>query len=122
MADKVDSGAIDIEPSAVRCVYAIVTKRGSILGESDTASVYKMINPTLVDGTAFRMLTTSQDYPTTIENPDDLGEIIGCVDEDDEALGDSLMMIQVLGVNSKSADGTPLDLSIVFRYLLWITV
>ena len=114
MSEQVDSGAIDVEPRMVRRVYGIVTKRGSLLSESDTASVYKLLNPTLPDGTAFRMLTTTRDYPTTIEDPDDLGEIIGCVDADDAGMGDALMMVQVLGVNSRSPDGDPLDVSIVF--------
>ncbi len=114
MSEKIDSGVIDIEPDRVHMVYAIVTNTDTVLETTDLAPVYMNVNPTYSVQAPFRMLVTRRDFPAMLSDPDDIGEIIGHVDKDDPKLGNTLMLVQVLGINTKTAAGNPTEAGIVF--------
>ncbi len=95
-------------------VYGIVTNTDTLLEPTDIAPVYMNVNPTYSVQAPFRMLVTRRDYAAVLSDPDDLGEIIGYVDKDDPELGNTLMLVQVLGIKTKTAAGNPTEAGIVF--------
>lgn len=114
MSETIDSGVIDVEPDRVHMVYAIVTNTDTVVETKDLAPVYMSVNPTYSVQAPFRMLVTRRDFPAVLSDPDDLGEIIGHVDKDDPELGNTLMLVQVLGIKTRTSAGDPTEAGIVF--------